>query len=287
VPSDDAYSRVSDPERYRPLHRRAELLAQRLTSVFDVQPNEETSKDGGRVVRLVPADPAAAPITIEWTDFPGLIVRFGDDVEVPFPRCGCDACDEDVDELFAGLERDVYAVTHGRFREWQGGHEFDYPGGSSGSGERSGEPRAWRAWPRGDTDALAAVFAFVVPPRVPAEQVVREHLAAFNAHDTLRLLAWCTPDCVWVTGTDRFEGRPALAGIFDDWLWSLEPTLTVESMIAEGDSVAAELTERVTVDGETRSFAIAAFFTVADGLISRAKVYREGNADLDSKDAGR
>jgi hypothetical protein len=34
-------------------------------------------------------------------------------------------------------------------------------------------------------------------------------------------------------------------------------------------------------------FAIAAFFTVTDGLISRAKVYREGNADLDSEDAGR
>ncbi len=51
-------------------------------------------------------------------------------------------------------------------------------------------------------------------------------------------------------------------------------------LLAQGDEVAAELRERLTVDGERREYAIAAFFTVADGLITRAKIYREGNAEI-------
>ena len=36
----------------------------------------------------------------------------------------------------------------------------------------------------------------------------------------------------------------------------------------------------MTVDGQRREFTIAVFFEIADGLIRRAKVYREGTADL-------
>ena len=113
-----------------------------------------------------------------------------------------------------------------------------------------------------------------------ARAAVVEHLAAFNAHDTDRLLTGLAPDAVWVTGQDIVVGADGLADTFDDWLWSLDPRLDLVRMIIQGDDVAAELHEHLLVDGERREFAIAAFFTVADGRITRAKVYREGNAQV-------
>ncbi|MGN6609443.1 MAG: nuclear transport factor 2 family protein [Jatrophihabitans sp.] len=114
-----------------------------------------------------------------------------------------------------------------------------------------------------------------------ARAAVVEHLAAFNAHDTERLLAGFAPDVVWITGQDTVVGADGLTGLFDAGLWALDPRLEVVGMLTQGDDVAAQLRECVTVDGERRTFPIAAFFTVADGLITRAKIYREGNADLD------
>jgi hypothetical protein len=115
---------------------------------------------------------------------------------------------------------------------------------------------------------------------VTAADVVAAHIAAFNAHDTSGLLAGLAPDAVWITGQDVVTGRAALADLFDDWLWSLEPHLDPISIVADGNRVAAQLHESMTVDGERREFDIAVFFDVSDGLITRAKIYREGSADL-------
>lgn len=109
---------------------------------------------------------------------------------------------------------------------------------------------------------------------------VRAHLAAFNAHDTGALLAGLAPDAVWATGAGTVRGRAALTELFDAGLWALAPSLAVAALVEAGPLVAAELVEEITVGGERRSFPIAAFFTVADGLITRVKVYREGSADL-------
>lgn len=110
--------------------------------------------------------------------------------------------------------------------------------------------------------------------------VVEEHIAAFNAHDTQRLITGLAPDAVWITGSDTVTGRTALADLFDDWLWSMAPSLTALSIVVEGDRAAAQLREVLTDDGQRREFTIAVFFDVTDGLIARAKVYREGTADL-------
>jgi uncharacterized protein len=109
---------------------------------------------------------------------------------------------------------------------------------------------------------------------------VEEHLAAFNAHDPQRLLAGFTPDAVWITGADTFTGRAALADVFDDWLWSLQPHLDVHAVLVDGGRAAVQAREAITIDGERQQFQIAVFFEFADGLITRAKVYREGSADL-------
>lgn len=110
--------------------------------------------------------------------------------------------------------------------------------------------------------------------------VVGEHLAAFNAHDRERVLAGLAPDVVWSTGRDTLRGHAALAELFDDGLWALAPALRVVSLVAEGDRVAAEVVETLTIDGVEQTFRIACFFELQDGLIRRVNVFREGTADL-------
>lgn len=84
-PPDDAYGRVTDPERFRPLHAVADRIVEELTAAHDVEivPGDPGSFgstgqiDVVRVAQLVPAVPKAAPLTIAYTDFPGLMVRVG------------------------------------------------------------------------------------------------------------------------------------------------------------------------------------------------------------------
>jgi uncharacterized protein len=114
-----------------------------------------------------------------------------------------------------------------------------------------------------------------------AQELVEEHLAAFNAHDTERLLATLAPDVVWATGQDVCRGHDELAGLFDPGLWELDPSLSAAHILSDTTRVAAELVERITVDGELREFHIAAFFTVEEGVIRTAKIYREGSADIE------
>lgn len=110
---------------------------------------------------------------------------------------------------------------------------------------------------------------------------VLTHLEAFNRHDTAALLAGFGPEAVWVTGQDTFRGAAELAGLFDDELWALRPALELLSLVVEADRAAARLRETLTVDGELRTFGIAAFFDVANGLIRAAQIYRAGSADID------
>ena len=112
-------------------------------------------------------------------------------------------------------------------------------------------------------------------------QLVAEHIAAFNAHDSARLLAGVAPDVRWATGQDVFHGRDELEELFDDGLWAMRPSLDQRSLVVSEDAAAAELLEELTVDGEQRRYAIAVFFRFADGLITRVTVYREGSADLE------
>jgi limonene-1,2-epoxide hydrolase len=114
-----------------------------------------------------------------------------------------------------------------------------------------------------------------------ALELIEEHLAAFNAHDSDRLLKTLAADVVWATGQDVCRGHDELAGMFDAGLWALDPSLTTARMLADTTTVAAELIERITVDGELREFHIAAFFTVEEGVIRSAKIYREGSADIE------
>jgi len=101
-------------------------------------------------------------LTVAYTNFPGLLVRFGRWHMDAFPRCGCDACDEDVDDLVIELAERVEALVQGGLTESSSGtrlstvtYRFMFVDGDGASGyERSGEPQQrrrplemdWPAW---------------------------------------------------------------------------------------------------------------------------------------------
>ena len=124
-PPEEAYSRVTDADRFSPLHDWTLEAVARLQSEYDVALEDRGVSDteleqatlARPILKLTPAQDSCAPVTIALTDFPGLAVRFGHWATDWFPSCGCDACDEMPEgefERFAKLLDDVVA---GRFRE--------------------------------------------------------------------------------------------------------------------------------------------------------------------------
>jgi hypothetical protein len=134
VTEDSPYERVTNPERFAPLHQGAATLVADLVREFDVSVEEVEPEPGhGRATglsatRLTPRE-GGAPVSITLTAFPGLFVRFGERHAEYFQQCGCDACDEQPDVLLADLRRKLLTVAAGRFREVPGGHEFKYEDG--------------------------------------------------------------------------------------------------------------------------------------------------------------
>lgn len=102
---------MTDPGRYAVLHEAAGTLLDELAERYTVERRE--SNEPLRTVRLIPHMPAAAPIAVTFTEFPGIKVRFGRWYEEALPNCGCDACDEHPEELVADLRTHVSAVVEG------------------------------------------------------------------------------------------------------------------------------------------------------------------------------
>lgn len=177
-PPPEAYSRVTNPERFRPLHSFMVGVISRLEADYDVErldgyglDDELERADLVRPsIKLLPRDPGAAPIVVAFTAFPGLVVRVGRWHTDRFPSCGCDACDETADGEAARVTQMVDDVTAGRFREaiwvplvgdaWQES-EFWSPCGRSSSRTAVDRSQArqllagsdclrfeWRPWPR-------------------------------------------------------------------------------------------------------------------------------------------
>jgi uncharacterized protein (TIGR02246 family) len=113
------------------------------------------------------------------------------------------------------------------------------------------------------------------------EAVIREHIRAFNDRDLLSLLAGFTDDAVWITGGSVARGRTELTELFTGALERLLPTLTLETLLIDGDRAACQLVERFTVSGHRRTDSIAGFFRIRDGRIAAAKIYREGSAEVE------
>ncbi len=173
-PPPEAYSRVTNPERFAPLYEAATAILKRLELEFDVERAEGYGLDpelerryklARSTVSLTPRDGGAAPLVVAFSSFPGVHVRFGRSSMVAFPTCGCDACDENAEDEVQRLMSMVKDVTAGRFREavrfrvpgvpsnewevWSVGDHFARQG-SPLDVDRGGDPSShdYKPWPR-------------------------------------------------------------------------------------------------------------------------------------------
>jgi hypothetical protein len=152
-PPQEAYSRVTDPERFGLLHQVAAELLDRLEREFDAERAEGYGLDpeleqGVKLARpsvtLVPRDAGAAPIVVVFSTFPGVVVRFGRWCWSAFPTCGCDACDEAAKGEIERLNSMIDNLTAGRFREairisaeGTASHEWEFWSGGGRSAQKS------------------------------------------------------------------------------------------------------------------------------------------------------
>ena len=121
----EAYSRVTNPERFEPLHPAALAHLERLQQRYAVErvegngldPELEQMSLARPTVKLIPADANAAPIVVAFTTYPGIVMRCGHLLVMAFPGCGCDACDETADGELQRLTETLDDVVGGRFRE--------------------------------------------------------------------------------------------------------------------------------------------------------------------------
>lgn len=124
-PAPEEYSRVTNPERFRPLHQHAVDLLARLeatyevtrSDAFDLLPDMMQPFEHARPpVTLTPAAPRG-PVAVAFTAFPSLVVRYGRWHGQEFPSCGCDACDEGADDQAERLDDVIGKVVAGLFAE--------------------------------------------------------------------------------------------------------------------------------------------------------------------------
>lgn len=169
-PDDDAYGRVTNPERFGRVVDVARSLIQQLASIYDVVVHHATDgfqvgsnnwgEPDGETVHLVPSE--GAPISITITSFPGVAIRFGEWGVEGFPTCGCDACDEQPESEIERMDELVNAVVAGRYEEELTRRSlrtsFSGAWGSSSSearlekreSETYGQPAVhrWSGWPK-------------------------------------------------------------------------------------------------------------------------------------------
>ena len=112
------------------------------------------------------------------------------------------------------------------------------------------------------------------------EDLIKEHVEAFNARDLEALMAGFADDAVWISGKTTARGRAELANLFAGAMKGLLPTLTIETLITGEDQAAAQLVEVYTFEGAQRTDHIAGFYVIKEGRIASAKIYREGSAEV-------
>ena len=141
-PLGEAYSVITNPDRFRPLREWALETVARLRTEYEVALGEGSGMDpelerpslSKPTLRLTSLRDSSAPIAVAFTDLPGLKVRVGRWVTDVFPSCACDACDEMPEEEFERFKELVGNVVAGRFQEYL---RFQ-PGGGGWS--------SWESW---------------------------------------------------------------------------------------------------------------------------------------------
>lgn len=125
-----------------------------------------------RAVRVRPNNSRCASLTLVFTAYPGIYMHAGLLHDFHYPVCGCDACDSTWEGEADELERHVFAIVSGNYREtierglrpWVS-YAITYPDGASSSGRSRSQhlpakrlkdakrilrdlPDGWEPWPR-------------------------------------------------------------------------------------------------------------------------------------------
>ena len=138
--SDEGVNVFTNQDRYLPIFTVADALLEHIRVNYDVAIEKIDSFPGhlplggglySRIVRITPAQPDQAPLTIGFGEEPGavtLIAGFYSEFDMWF--CGCDSCDDRWEDVAESLEHVVLHVVreglaevidkrrHGRARYW-------------------------------------------------------------------------------------------------------------------------------------------------------------------------
>jgi hypothetical protein len=128
-----SYSQLGHDDRFDVVVEVAQALTQYLTDNFEIQ----VSTNGSHTT-LTPANHAQSPLTIDADPSRHHVtLNAGYGVEVHFPVCGCQACDEDVLCLIEDLEEQTLAIVNGglveRLSDRDLSYEITLPDGQCGS----------------------------------------------------------------------------------------------------------------------------------------------------------
>jgi len=119
-PPERAYEVTSNLDRFVPLHAVADALVECLLRDYRVVASEAQDlarilepepPDFIRQVRLDPEETGGEPMTIVFTSFPGVVVYSGSRLVESFPACGCDACDDSVDQVADRMQERVLSLA--------------------------------------------------------------------------------------------------------------------------------------------------------------------------------
>ena len=107
------------------------------------------------------------------------------------------------------------------------------------------------------------------------KRVVEEYFAGFRTSDHERILGCITDDVVWdLPGFKHLEGKDAFDGEIENEEFTGSPTLVLDRLVEEGDTVVAigngETTHR---SGAVHRFAFCDVFTFAGDEICRVESY--------------
>lgn len=113
-PPDDAYSRVSHPERFAPVLSVVDALVEHLATWYVVDVDRRVSESGARVICLRPTTGATITLTVSAES---VDIEAGALFRDRAPVCTCDACDETAESVADHLEQTLLAIAAGGLRE--------------------------------------------------------------------------------------------------------------------------------------------------------------------------
>ncbi|WEK61434.1 MAG: DUF6226 family protein [Candidatus Microbacterium colombiense] len=112
-PPEEAYSRLSHPERFAPLLCDLDAVVAYLAAHYVVDVDRQTV---GPETRVALRPSTGAPVTITATVESARITA-GALFHTDAPQCSCDACDESAETVADQLEADLLAIAAGGLRE--------------------------------------------------------------------------------------------------------------------------------------------------------------------------